>query len=575
MLSRHVILGLSYSYDSGAAVLIDGRIVSAVNEERMNREKCYAGFPKLAIVECLRIAGVAPGEVTEVAVGGLMSFAYESGSDATSAKYAFSAWLSRLGVLRFLIGYLPLAYLLRAFFGNRFNPLFNNHAELEAGLRELGITAPIRNFDHHLCHNASAYYASGFDRCHAVSIDAFGDCFSSRIYACAGGRMTLQKTVPAYHSPAHHYAYVTALLGFIPTRHEGKVTGLAAFGDATETGRILGERLTYSASTRAPFVRGYYQRPELEYLRTALAGFSREDIAAGVQHVLEDVETRYFKDNIPNPTATAVVLSGGVAANVWLNQKIRDLGFRDIYVFPHMGDGGLAVGACYAANAETTGAGRNQPLTDVYLGTGYTDAEIEAALTSSGFNWHRSDAVEREVAGQVAAGKIVARFNGRMEYGPRALCNRSILYRADDPGVNTWLNQRLKRTEFMPFAPVLLREDAPRFLKDYDADRSIAASYMTVTYDVTDLCQEQAAAIVHVDGTARPQIVDRDSNPSMFGILTEYKKIRGFSIMVNTSFNMHEEPIIRTPAEAVESVKQAELDVLAIGPYVAFNRRES
>ena len=157
-----------------------------------------------------------------------------------------------------------------------------------------------------------------------------------------------------------------------------------------------------------------------------------------------------------------------------------------------------------------------------------------------------------------------------MEYGPRALCNRSILYKADDPQVNTWLNQRLKRTEFMPFAPVLLREDAPRFLVHYSSEHSIAASYMTITYDVTDLCKATAPAIVHVDGTARPQLVDRETNPSMFGILTEYKKLRGFSIMVNTSFNMHEEPIIRTPSEAVESVKQAELDVLAIGDYLAF-----
>lgn len=567
---RHVILGLSYSYDSGAAVLIDGRIVAAVNEERMNREKCYAGFPELAVAECLRLAGLTMADITEVAVGGLMSFAYESGLDGKSAKYKWSNRMSRFGVLRILLGILPIAYLLRAFFGNRFNPLLNNHAQLMSELRRLGITAPVRHFDHHLCHNASAYYASGFDQCYAVSIDAFGDCFSSRIYACESGRMSLQKTVPAYHSPAHHYAYVTALLGFIPTRHEGKVTGLAAFGNPTETGRILGERLTYSPANRAPLVRGYYQRPELDYLRTALASFSREDIAAGVQHVLEDVETRYLRDNIPNPAGTAIVLSGGVAANVRLNQKIRDLGFRDVYVFPHMGDGGLAVGACYAANSATAGPGRNQPLSDVYLGTGYTDAEIETALKSSGFRWHRSDAVEREVAGQVEAGKIVARFTGRMEYGPRALCNRSILYKADDPSVNTWLNHRLKRTEFMPFAPVLLREDAPRFLKDYAVDRSIAASYMTITYDVTDLCKTTAPAIVHVDGTARPQLVDCETNPSMFGILTEYKKIRGFSIMVNTSFNMHEEPIIRTPDEAVESVKQAELDVLAIGDYIAF-----
>ena len=549
--------------------MVDGRIVAAVNEERMNREKMYAGFPALAIAECLRLAGIAAADVSLVAVGGLMTFPYESGATSANPRYALSNWLSKLGLMKILIGWLPAAYALRAFFGNRFNPVFNSHRGMMAGLHRLGITAPVQYFDHHLCHNASAYYGSGFDRAAAVSIDAFGDCFSSRIYGCEAGRMTLRKTVPAYHSPAHHYAYVTAILGFIPTRHEGKVTGLAAFGNAAETAKILGERITYSASAREPRVTGYYQRPELEYLRTALAGHSKEDIAAGVQRVLEEVATRYVTDNIADPAATSMVLSGGVAANVRLNQKIRELGFRDVYVFPHMGDGGLALGACYAANADATGEARNHKLTDVYLGTGYGDEEIERALQASGFTWRRSQALEREVAESVAAGKIVARFTGRMEYGPRALCNRSILYRCDDPSVNTWLNQRLKRTEFMPFAPVLLREDAPRFLKNYQAGASIAASYMTITYDVTDLCKEQAPAIVHVDGTARPQIVDREVNPSMFGILTEYKKLRGFSIMVNTSFNMHEEPIIRTPEEAVESVKQAELDVLAIGDYIA------
>jgi carbamoyltransferase len=568
-----VILGVSYSYDSGAALLVDGRLAAAVNEERMNRIKCYSGFPAQAAAECLRLAGVAPADVTQVAVGGLMNFPYESGLDNSSSRHALASTLSRLGLLRLLLGNRPAAYLLRAAFGNRFNPVFNRHGEFRDGLRALGIEAPIVYFDHHLCHNASAYYASGFDDCHAVSLDAFGDCFSSRIYACRGGRMRLRKTVPAYHTPAHHYAYVTALLGFTPTRHEGKVTGLAAFGNPAETARILGERITYSPATRAPVVRGFYQKPEVEYLRRALRGYSREDIAAGVQQVLEQVVTRYLRDNVPDIPSSRVVLSGGVFANVRLNQKIRELGFRDVFVFPHMGDGGLSAGACYAANAATPGAAPNRPIADVYLGPAYDAASIERALGNSGFEWHRAGAVEREIAEHVAAGRIVARFDGRMEFGPRALCNRSILYKADDPAVNAWLNQRLKRTEFMPFAPVLLREDAARFLQDYDEARSIAARYMTITYAVTEACKAAAPAIVHVDGTARPQILDPETNPSMGRVLAEYKKIRGFSIMVNTSFNMHEEPIIRTPEEAVASVRQASLDVLAIGDYVAWNRR--
>jgi len=566
-----VVLGLSYSYDSGAALLVDGEIVAAINEERLNRIKMYSGFPALSIAECLRIAGVAPGDVTRVAVGGRMNFLYESGTESSTPMYRLMDALSRTGMLRLLLGNRPSAYALRAFFGNRVNPMFNRHGELTSGLAALGVQAPVEYFDHHLCHNAAAFYASGFDEAYAVSIDAFGDCFSSRIYECKDGRMSLVRTVPAYHSPAHHYAYVTALLGFIPTRHEGKVTGLAAFGNPSETARIIGERITYSPLSKTPLVRGLYHKPELDYLRSALAGFSKEDIAAGVQSVLEQVVSSYLADNLPAPASTSIVLSGGVPANVRLNQIIRELGFKDVYVFPHMGDGGLAAGACFAANAGVGGNGRNRKLAHVYLGTGYSDAEIEHALESSGFKWQRSGDVDADVAAQVAAGKIVARFAGRMEYGPRALCHRSIFYKADDPQVNTWLNQRLKRTEFMPFAPVMLREDAPRFLQAYDDEHAVAAKYMTVTYAVTDDCKQHAPAVVHVDGTARPQLVDFESEPSAYRMLSEYKRLRGFSVMVNTSFNMHEEPIVRTPAEAVESVQQAGLDVLAMGDYIAFN----
>ena len=565
-----IVLGLSYSYDSGAAVLVDGEIVAAINEERLNRIKLYSGFPALSIAEVLRIAGIAPGNVTSVAVGGRMNFLYESGTESSSPMYMLLDALSRAGALRLLLGNRPSAYLLRTIFGNRMNPMFNRHAELTSGLEGLGVTAPVQYFDHHLCHNAAAFYASGFDAAYAVSIDAFGDCFSSRIYTCTNGGMALVKSVPAYHSPAHHYGYITALLGFIPTRHEGKVTGLAAFGNATETAKIIGERITYSPLTKTPVVRGLYHKPELDYLKAALQGFSKEDIAAGVQQVLEQVVTRYLADNIPDISSRRIVLSGGVAANVRLNQVVHELGFEDVFVFPHMGDGGLAVGACFASNAKS-GSARNRKFSNAYLGSGYSDAEIEQALGGSGFKWHRSDSVDADVAAQVAAGKIVARFTGRMEYGPRALCHRSILYKADDPAVNTWLNHRLSRTEFMPFAPVMLREDAPRFLAGYDEAHSIAATYMTITYRVTDECRTHAPAVVHVDGTARPQLVDAQTDAATYRMLSEYKRLRGFSVMVNTSFNMHEEPIVRTPAEAVESVKQAGLDVLAIGDYIAFN----
>jgi carbamoyltransferase len=304
------------------------------------------------------------------------------------------------------------------------------------------------------------------------------------------------------------------------------------------------------------------------YLARALAAeFPKIDVAAAYQTVLEEVACRYVQPYLEQTGADAVVLSGGVAANVKLNQRIHEIpGVRRIYIHPNMGDGGCGTGA---ALLECVHHGvQPEILRDVYLGPDYSDEQLESALRAEGLAFERLDDIEPEIARLVARDKIVARFNGRMEYGPRALGNRSILYQAIDPAVNQWLNARLARTEFMPFAPATLYEDRHQCYDHVDGGE-FTAQFMTITFNCTPWMLKSCPAAVHIDGTARPQLVTEATNPSFYRILSEYKKITGLPSMINTSFNMHEEPIVCSPQDAIRSFLQGHLDYLAMGSYLA------
>jgi carbamoyltransferase len=251
---------------------------------------------------------------------------------------------------------------------------------------------------------------------------------------------------------------------------------------------------------------------------------------------------------------------------VKLNQRLRQLdGVDGVFIHPNMGDGGCGTGA---ALLEFPGSpALVEPLKDVYLGPAFTDADISDALSRSHLQFTRHEVVERTIASLIADGKVVARFAGRMEYGPRALGNRSILYHAKEPAVNQWLNQRLGRTEFMPFAPATLAEHAADCYIGIQGCEH-AAEFMTLTADCTPTMKAACPAAVHVDGTARPQLVTQTSNPSFYRILSEYHQLTGIPSLINTSFNMHEEPIVCSPDDAIRAFLQGNLDYLAIGDFL-------
>ncbi|HBU69396.1 MAG TPA: hypothetical protein DEE98_03325 [Elusimicrobia bacterium] len=574
------ILGLVMQHDAGAAVIENGRILSAVNEERLNRQKMYWGIPKLSIGEALRLASCRPGDIDAVVFSNLTT-----GNPIVTYDDIWRDPFSR--ILQFIPENRLTNWIVSTNLGISIgrtanfalaprNRVFKQAYEY---LRSIDLDRKFIHIEHHNAHAASAWLTSGWSDCLVITLDAVGDGYCSKIFKATGGRLREIHSIPFFHSPGYYYGYITYLCDFKPGRHEGKITGLAAHGNPDKVKEILNREIYYDRSKFSFINRGGYLWPEIWRLEEKLAGFTIEDMAAGVQSHLEDLVSAYVADAVKRTGIKKVALAGGVFANVRLNQKLLELpGIEGIWIHPHMGDGGLGAGAAlgYWARASLkTGAFRQpEALKHVYLGQDYTDEEIETALKNENCLYTRETNIELAAADRLAKGKVVARFFGRMEYGPRALGNRSMLYQATDPKVNDWLNKRLKRTEFMPFAPVILEEDAAALFNNYDERSSHASEFMTITYDATVKCKKEAPAVVHIDGTARPQVVKPGANPSYEKILREYKKLTGLSVLINTSFNMHEEPIVCTPSDAVRSFKQGHIDYLAIGSFLAENRTQ-
>jgi carbamoyltransferase len=557
-----VIVGLSpIAHESAVGVLIDGKVVAAAAEERFGRIKNQGGFPHRALEYCMQRAGVTAKDVDYVAYGALpfhkerlrdiagygSNVAYVAGADDAPAR---KLW--------------HLANFTRNMVVNKeWESWGGSERKIRQSLRELDLEKKLVYVDHHRAHCASAYYTSGFDRCLVVSLDGYGSGQAGSFYLGDAGKLTLLSPIPYPHSLGTFYRRVTQALGFKPNRHEGKIVGLAAFGNP----EALYDRVRARFDLEHEDYFRYKSSQDPYFEKELVNHHSREDVAAAYQRVLEDVACKYIQRWMQKTGVRKVACAGGVFANVKMNQRVMELPEVDeLYVFPAMGDVGVGIGAAYSLYGDLHQATPHR-LDDVYLGPAYSDAEIERALRNAGLEFHRSNDVETEIADQLVANKVVARFDGAMEFGPRALGNRSILYPAVEPAVNKWLNDRLKRTEFMPFAPVSLEEDAAELYSNVDRMR-YTAQFMTVTTDCTPRMRKESPAAVHVDGTARPQLVNERINPSVHRLLRLYKERTGIPTLINTSFNIHEEPIVCSPDDAIRAWKDGALEVLALGSYL-------
>lgn len=597
------ILGISpLDKDATASLVEDGRVLFAAGEERYSRVKQHAGFPQRAIQAALNWTGTNPDEIDAVVYAflpwdketELIQAAFEAeaqfGRDFREPnlqqllRAAEARTPSRTGTVhglrdpnqrmrkglakelfyRFAGGQRGISRSI----AQRASADWARHAsadhhkwqgELEAGLTGLGLLGKLKRDEHHLSHSANAYLASGFERALVVTLDGYGSGLAGSISLGEGGRIKRLYNLRFPHSLGTMYEMVTSALGFHPDRHAGKIVGLAAFGDP----RVLSEALL-SRVERTPGDFKLLENLNVRFAQHLAARFPMIDVAAAYQHVLEVLATELVSHWLKETGATHVVLSGGVTANVKMNQRIHEIDAVDAtFVYPNMGDGGCGTGL---AVLRSWPGGVRESIHDVYYGPSYTPAEIEAELERASLRFDRPENLAVEVARRIHAGEVIGRFDGRMEYGPRALGNRTIMYHAREPEVNQWLNKRLGRTEFMPFAPVTLWEARERCYLNL-AGAEHAAEFMTLTFDCTPFMRASCPAAVHVDGTARPQLIRRELNPGYYDILKEYERLSGIPSLINTSFNMHEEPIVCSPSDAVRAFLLGNLDGLAIGPY--------
>jgi carbamoyltransferase len=559
------VIGINIGHDSGVTLISNKKVLFASNEERYSREKMHVGFPELALRDLLSNFKL-PIDVVAVEGKAILPLRNSAQSKNSGDKLRFDRLQSNVwdsvGLTRSLIGtntgVIMIQKAAKILQAKRRKDLGRQIASI------IGTDSRIVFVDHHEAHIASSTLASPILKNGlALSFDASGEGFCSKVAKYSNNTLTFQNnfSVPSYFSPANLYKNITSLLGFRPLRHEGKITGLAAFGDSSVTAEYFNKKIGFDNDRKRFFNKIGYDSIT-ENMSWLLEEFSKEDIAAGLQSSVENTVTNYVSfliEEIGDKSEGNLFLSGGLFANVKLNQKILELkGIKDVFVAPNMGDGGLSLGAA-AMFVPDFSAPAN-----MYLGTDVAKTKTLVRPDSSKYDVCEIEEIEiaSRIANLLVEKKIVAIARGRMEFGPRALCNRSILYSAQDKSVNTWLNIKLKRTEFMPFAPVVRDIDLEKFF----AVDSFSASYeyMTLTTPCKDITAQVAPAIVHVDNTARPQIVKRNSNPLMYEILSEYEKLTNNGILVNTSFNMHEEPIVRTSDEAIQSFIASDLDVLLL-----------
>ena len=553
-----ITLGFNYSqmHDSSACIARDGELLFAVAEERISRMKQDARFPKHAIAACLEFAGVRPDELDFICSGWPMP----GKTFATDMRC----------ILR---GQYPATYL------NVLNSvrLFAGMAHQKGGFRRFtdiyGPTrAKTRFVDHHLAHAISAYSYSGFDDAAVVVMDGRGAWEASSIWHGRDGRLDHVLTIPWPNSLCLFYAQFTQYLGFVPNSDEWKVMGLAPYG---KPGINLGEFISANHESyvvNAPLlferkngVSAIAKRLGPERTPESEIDDSFKDVAFAVQDACEAAMMALVKMALQKTNSRNVCMAGGVALNSKANGKIQASGMVDkIFVQPAAADDGVALGAALAPYLDNGGRLPMKPMRNAYLGPEYSNEEIEKALRTYKLRACKLDNVAVTTAEFLANGKIIGWFQGRMEFGPRALGHRSILADPRDPEMNAKVNNAVKFREWWrPFAPSMLKEAAPEYLES-----AFDSPYMILTSPVRQEKRAVIPSVTHVDGSARPQTVEKEIEPLYWNLINEFGKRTGVPVVMNTSFNLRGEPIVNTPTDAVRTFFSSGMDALVIGSYL-------
>ena len=569
------ILGINaYHGDAAAAIVKDGQLIAAVEEERFNRKKHCAGFPALAISYCLEVARISLDQVDHIGIS-------RDPSAHLHKKILFS--LTKLASLSGLIA-ARLANAARI-------------RDLRQDLtRTLGVAASekvkFHNVEHHKAHMASCFFISPFERAAILSIDGFGDFISTMWGLGQGNGIDVLGQVEYPHSAGAVYTATSQYLGFTKYGDEGKVMGLAPYGrprylrefrDIIRTDNGSGFKLNldyflhHSEGVDMTWDEGSPTIGRMfsdRFIETFGVGRSagepltqqQEDIAASLQARLEEVGFHILNQLYEETKLDKVCLAGGVALNSVMNGKIAlHTPFREVFVQPAAGDSGTAVGVCYYIYNMILHQPRSFVMEHAYTGPEFDERQIEEALKQSSLSHCKLSNCEltQVAARAIAEGKIVGWFQGRMEFGPRALGNRSIVVDPRRSEMKDILNARIKKREpFRPFAPSILEERVGEYF-----EQTYPSPAMLMVYQVKQEKRSVIPAVTHVDGSGRLQTVTRSSNPRYYQLIADFEQLTSVPVVLNTSFN-EDEPIVCTPEEALNCFQRTRMDVLFLGNFM-------
>ncbi len=588
------ILGINDHHNSAASLMVDGRLICAIQEERLARVKNHAGMPVQAIEALLGYAGLAIEDCDVISFSGTDQAPLERGD-----------FRRRLEMLRNIVQADPVDALrgrpgpppgeaLWLRFRDRVRrrmPRFLRRRSAGkwqrariAQLHEVfpnSRPVPTRFIDHHRCHAATARFGAP----HApgprliFTNDGLGDFKCGSVTRVnPDGTEDLLDSIADRHSIGQLWAWLTLMMGFVPLEHEYKLMGMAPYADPRRAERLALELADLFSFEGGQYRRkgaepgcGFYDRELLRSLHD-LTRFQRfDDVCAGIQLFTERALSRWVQFWVDRTGIRNVCLSGGTFMNVKAGLAIMKLPrVETLFVFPSCGDESNAIGACYETHYRELGKAP-EPLANFFLGISWAGAEIRSAIEGlGGVDVERCDDVEDRVASLLADGHVVARFKGREEFGARALGNRSILAHPGDPSVVAEINDMIKKRDFwMPFACSVLEEDRGKYLDD---PGKIDGRYMIMAFEGGQAVDEIRAGIHPRDKTARPQIVNREQAPSYHRLISAFRRRTGIGAILNTSFNLHGEPLVHSPADALSVLQRSGLRYLAMGNYLLAKR---
>jgi carbamoyltransferase len=593
------VLGINFGHDSSACLIQNGVLKICIEEEKLSRKKSALGYPENAVKYILDNFSLTESQIDVLALGGN---SYNLYGRNNIRERLFKKKIDR---------YRDLMQRILSFLGitskdvGEQNKDFFIHQIRQKGFKNTEIVFS----KHHLAHAASAYYTAPFKADLVITCDGHGDGEAFNFYLPDNNHNLELLTSNDYStSIGQLYSTVTSYLGFKPNRHEGKIMGLAAFGKDSILCTKMKALFFYEDNKlkRYPnkdFNEKYREGKNLKiitlkkqlsfeglntigkdyalnsvflfnWLAQNTENINKEDIAFAIQNCTEIVVVNEIKRVIQQQfknTKVKLALAGGVFANVRLNQLLNELPeVENLFVQPAMSDSGLSLGAAILAERQIHKSDKFHPFKNAFLGVDYThniDSFIKEIEQLPNIIISKPDNIIDIITDYLIDDKIIGFYSGIMEWGPRALGHRSIIANPFKKEVNAELNKRLNRTEFMPFAPSILDFKASTYLVDYD-DSCPAPHFMTITYNVKKEYHNLLQAVVHIDETCRPHIVEKKENPYYYAILNKFYEKTNCGVLVNTSFNAHEEPIIDTPNNALKTLLDNRIDVLILENYV-------